>query len=325
MPVQWFAKDQKFVEWHHRASVKPGSGDFWADDAWQWQLKCAGCHTTGLALNYDSEARRYDTRWRELAIGCESCHGPGRQHAESPTRRGKIICPSDLTNKQQLETCGKCHSRGTAGPDQGAPAGLPGRIAYPYNMIPGADLDAHYVQVTPDKNPKEFWKDSSSYNHHQQLTDHRIAYPYTRRREGAPLHHVPRPASRRRSQTHGRGQRPLHPLPHRVPRARGPRGPHGARPGSDRERRLTLRRVPHATHRPSRGVGVAPIAHVPGPRSEAKPRDRHAGRLHPLPQGQGLRVVGSRSLAYLACGIHAAEVTYRREVARDSAGTSSRP
>jgi len=175
LPIQWFEKDGKFVEWHGLASGEPGSGHFWMDEMWQWQLKCAGCHVTGLDLGYDAAQRTYATRWKEMAIGCEACHGPGQRHVASKGAPGTILCPSDFTLTQQLEACGKCHSRGTAGPEQGAPQGLPGRLAYPYNMLPGSRLDDHYVQVNAKDNPQEFWPDGSSFNHHQQLTDYREA------------------------------------------------------------------------------------------------------------------------------------------------------
>src|SRR6266545_2795657 len=40
-----------------------------------WLVKCAGCHTTG----YEPATRTFN----ELNIGCEHCHGPGREHANS--------------------------------------------------------------------------------------------------------------------------------------------------------------------------------------------------------------------------------------------------
>lgn len=174
LPVQWFEQDQKFVEWHHQASAAPGTGKFWMDDAWQWQLKCAGCHTTGLELGYDTATKSYASTWSELAIGCEACHGSGVAHVAARGGTDNILCPSEFTFAQQLDTCGQCHSRGTAGETQGAPAGLPGKLAYPAGFTPGDALDAHFVQATPANSPPtDFWNDGSSRNHHQQLTDYR--------------------------------------------------------------------------------------------------------------------------------------------------------
>ena len=172
LPVQWNQRDGTFVEWQHRASAKPGSGEFWADDAWSWQLKCAGCHTTGLDLGYDATKKTWDSKWNELAIGCESCHGPGESHVASHGRKEDIACPSRMSHSLQLDACGKCHSRGSAGPAQGAPAGLPTRIAYPFNMVPGTALEKSFTEVTIEKNPKEFWADGAAKNHHAQWNDY---------------------------------------------------------------------------------------------------------------------------------------------------------
>ena len=102
LPVQWFEKDAKFVEWHQPGvRQKPGSGEFWADDAWQWQLKCAGCHTTGLDLGYDTTAKTYDTqvagarhRVRVAATArgrrtCEAGGGEGQHPLPEQVRRSR--------------------------------------------------------------------------------------------------------------------------------------------------------------------------------------------------------------------------------------------
>ncbi len=172
LPVLWLAKDDTFIEWKGLASGESGSGHFWLDVPWQWQLKCAGCHTTGVSLDYDPATRTYDTHCNELAIGCEACHGPGEVHVKAKGGKDNILCPSDMTHQQQLDVCGKCHSRGTAGPEQGAPPDLPARLNYPFNMLPGSDLEAFYVEFQPETEDKDFHGDGSSKNHHQQWNDY---------------------------------------------------------------------------------------------------------------------------------------------------------
>ena len=61
-----------------------------------WTVKCAGCHTTG----YDPTTRT----WNELNIGCEACHGPGGDHADSQDR-------ADIVIDRSTEGCGHCHIR----------------------------------------------------------------------------------------------------------------------------------------------------------------------------------------------------------------------
>jgi len=41
---------------------------------------CADCHTTDLRKNFDLSTNSYDTKWTDLGITCEACHGPGSRH-----------------------------------------------------------------------------------------------------------------------------------------------------------------------------------------------------------------------------------------------------
>jgi predicted CXXCH cytochrome family protein len=52
----------------------------WTGAFQNWNSRCASCHSTDLAKNYDRAGNRYTTRWAEIAVGCESCHGPGARH-----------------------------------------------------------------------------------------------------------------------------------------------------------------------------------------------------------------------------------------------------
>ena len=45
--------------------------------------------------------------------GCESCHGPGKAHAESGGEQDKIVNPKNLTPQRASETCVTCHDRTT--------------------------------------------------------------------------------------------------------------------------------------------------------------------------------------------------------------------
>jgi len=58
------------------------------------------CHSTELQKNYDAAKRSFDTKWSEVNVACEACHGPGADH-QVWAKRG--------TGWQQLEA-----SRGLA-------------------------------------------------------------------------------------------------------------------------------------------------------------------------------------------------------------------
>ncbi|MFW5830538.1 MAG: multiheme c-type cytochrome [Planctomycetota bacterium] len=54
----------------------------WTRRYQNWNYMCAECHSTRLEKRYDVQSDTYDTRWFEINVACEACHGPGSQHAE---------------------------------------------------------------------------------------------------------------------------------------------------------------------------------------------------------------------------------------------------
>jgi len=70
----------------------------WGKNIYDYRVRCASCHTVAL----DSGTLNF----KELNVGCEACHGPGRNHSESPT--SEIAVPGK--NSNILHTCRKCHN-----------------------------------------------------------------------------------------------------------------------------------------------------------------------------------------------------------------------
>jgi predicted CXXCH cytochrome family protein len=60
-----------------------------------WSTACAGCHTTNMNTP--------NLTWGEPGIGCEACHGPGRDHALNKGDKTKIVASKDA------DICGQCH------------------------------------------------------------------------------------------------------------------------------------------------------------------------------------------------------------------------
>jgi tetratricopeptide (TPR) repeat protein len=103
----------------------------WTRRSQNWNHMCAECHTVGFAKNYDPATRSYASRFTEMAVGCESCHGPGSQHTVSngsqplpvklDERRGITWGRDPQTHHPQrsaprtttieIDTCARCHSR----------------------------------------------------------------------------------------------------------------------------------------------------------------------------------------------------------------------
>ena len=119
----------------------------WTAPDQTWNYQCADCHSVDLKKNYDAERRVYDTRFAEIDVACEACHGPGSRHldwarAQAEAQAGGTEPPADptrgllvdladrdggqwqidpesglpvrsapRTSHTQTETCAACHSR----------------------------------------------------------------------------------------------------------------------------------------------------------------------------------------------------------------------
>ncbi len=110
----------------------------WTGLQQNWNYMCAECHSTDLRRNYELAEDRFDSRWSEISVGCEACHGPGSAHialaqagrlaehsgfaTELDDSQGAIwrmnaktgiaersILP--MNPPRQPEACGRCHSR----------------------------------------------------------------------------------------------------------------------------------------------------------------------------------------------------------------------
>ena len=54
----------------------------WTGPAQNWNHMCAECHSTNVQKGYAADRDSFDTRWSEVNVSCEACHGPGSQHIE---------------------------------------------------------------------------------------------------------------------------------------------------------------------------------------------------------------------------------------------------
>ncbi len=136
-------KGQGGQRWFHlypREHVDSRDVLHWTGPAQNWNHMCAECHSTNLQKNYIADRDTFDTKWSELNVSCEACHGPASRHVEwaqhpssSPNDRNKglefsldgrsrmawsfagdrpIARPAaPLPSHSEVETCGRCHAR----------------------------------------------------------------------------------------------------------------------------------------------------------------------------------------------------------------------
>ncbi|MDX1558734.1 MAG: tetratricopeptide repeat protein [Marinobacter sp.] len=138
----------------------PDDALHWTGRYQNWNAMCADCHSTNLTMNYDAQTDTFSTTWQEQNVGCQGCHGPGREHVEwAGNRQGGS---SDRLNAEQMglkldframdgaqvvEACAYCHSRREALKDghhaqeslldKALPATLRPDLYYPDGQIQG--------------------------------------------------------------------------------------------------------------------------------------------------------------------------------------------
>lgn len=87
----------------------------WTGRGMTWNTQCAFCHMTDFKKNYDIATDSYDSKWKEMGVGCTQCHGEIAEQADSQT--GCLIDLADHRKikknhpQQVLESCASCHSR----------------------------------------------------------------------------------------------------------------------------------------------------------------------------------------------------------------------
>ncbi|MFQ6106007.1 MAG: ammonia-forming cytochrome c nitrite reductase subunit c552 [Thermoplasmata archaeon] len=157
LPIQWNTATSEWVPYHlsdwYDTSGNPKPI---AKDA-SWDRKCAGCHSTGVNITYNTTTQEWTASWSELNVGCEACHGPGSDHNGDATK---------IWKSADSQVCGQCHIRGSAKDDLGVAGKAPG---YPWNngrFKPGDSIDDYY-----NHNPSVWGDGNTSKSHHQQFND----------------------------------------------------------------------------------------------------------------------------------------------------------
>ena len=122
------------AKWFHvygAGGIAPSDPLFFSSSAQNWNHVCADCHSTWVERRYDPVKDSFDTRWAELSVGCEACHGPGAEHVRTaksghaqpfaarlkrsePWLPSKTGSPTPRTQDGvEVEVCAACHSRRT--------------------------------------------------------------------------------------------------------------------------------------------------------------------------------------------------------------------
>lgn len=144
--VAWDARKQAQggQRWYHlypAQNLKPGAALHWTGLDQTWNYQCADCHSTNLRKGYDEKTASYATRWSEMNVSCEACHGPASNHvvwaqkkpgweslstskgltAQLDERKGagwtiaaesgNAVRARPRDSAREIEVCARCHAR----------------------------------------------------------------------------------------------------------------------------------------------------------------------------------------------------------------------
>ena len=135
----WDVGAKRWFDLYPKEKLLPGDELHWTGRQQNWNHMCADCHSTDVRKRYDPATGTFDTRFAEIGVGCEACHGPGSRHvawAAQPgegrsrgltaplgERRGvrwtidpasgNAVRSAPRATDAEIEVCAQCHSRRT--------------------------------------------------------------------------------------------------------------------------------------------------------------------------------------------------------------------
>jgi len=121
LSTAWDVGRQEWFFLYPGSDIEAGDWLHWTRNGQNWNGMCADCHSTNLRKNYDPDTRTYSTRWSEIDVSCEACHGAGSRHvawahvdsAKRPAivNYGLDVQSSGIDSRQLVELCAACHAR----------------------------------------------------------------------------------------------------------------------------------------------------------------------------------------------------------------------
>lgn len=148
MDVSWDPNRKEWFDVYGDEERLPGDWGHWTGQGMNWNAMCAACHNTRLRKNYDANTDTYHTRMAEMSVGCESCHGPMKDHGDWQREAASLKKPTSpdptirkFSRDQHFDTCGACHAR---------------RSELTGDLVPGDPFHQHFQLTHTDETPIYF-------------------------------------------------------------------------------------------------------------------------------------------------------------------------
>jgi len=132
-------KEEGGQRWYHlypEDNIQSDDPLHWTGPYHNWNARCAECHSTNVRKNFDALTNSYNTQFNAINVGCEACHGPGKNHVKAVEEGGvenltdggfavsleghrgflresdsDTASSSHKAGSLQIENCARCHSR----------------------------------------------------------------------------------------------------------------------------------------------------------------------------------------------------------------------
>ncbi len=121
LTIAWDVVRKRWFHLLPEENTPPGDLLHWTGRGHTANTMCIGCHATGFEKRYDASADTFSSRWAEINVSCQSCHGPGARHVawaktKSPDDKtgppfGLAADVARMDPHARVEICAMCHSR----------------------------------------------------------------------------------------------------------------------------------------------------------------------------------------------------------------------
>jgi tetratricopeptide (TPR) repeat protein len=125
---------QRWFDLQVEENLTPDHPFHWTNHFQNWNSRCADCHSTNVARNFDTTSNVFKTEFSEINVACEACHGAGSTHIElvgsdslgagstgfsmqtKPGLSWQFNADQDIAqavgekNTNDIDMCGACHS-----------------------------------------------------------------------------------------------------------------------------------------------------------------------------------------------------------------------